>query len=188
MENTRNKNRKNKNYGKQKVKCATDEVDEKESNIFSSVDKIRLGRLPAASGQTSPVGNIVDMQGSLDHGSVEKNEDEKSENKNNNKEECNKDRIECDKAANHREANEKNEDKDDKDEDNKDAKSEAQTPESNDVSESVDVAEKNQPEADSKSLEKEDTAEQKSAIDETCESSARQSVLEIQGSYLFSSF
>lgn len=179
MENTRSKSRKHKNYTKQKAKCTTDDVDEKESNIFSSVDKIRSGRL--ASAPTSPVGNIVDMQGSLDHGSVDKNEDEKSENKINNKKDENKDSNECGKAMDNQEPSEKKEDKDDKDASNKDVKSETQITETNDTSnENIDAEGKT---VDAKSIEKEDTTDQKSITDETCESSTKQSVPESQGIY-----
>ncbi|EZA59947.1 hypothetical protein DMN91_000370 [Ooceraea biroi] len=176
MENTRSKNRKHKSYAKQKVKSATDEVDEKESHIFSSVDKIRPGRL--ATTPVSPVGNIVDMQGSLDHGSVDKNEDEKSENKINNKKDGNKDGNECNKAPDNQEINKKEEkedknEKDNKDESNKDVKNE--TTEGNNT-ENIDTEGKIASGVDAKSSEKENAVDQKSTPDETCEPSAKQSV------------
>lgn len=181
MENTRSKNRKHKNYAKQKLKSAADDVDEKEPHIFSSVDKIRPGRL--ATTPVSPVGNIVDMQGSLDHGN-DKNEEEKSENKSNNKKDGNKDSNECSKAADNQETN-KEENRDDKDASSKDVKNEMETGEGNDGSENVDAEGKTV--ADTKSVEKEDAINQKSA-DETCESSGKQSIAESQGTWRLHDF
>lgn len=177
IESSRSKNRKHKSYTKQKIKSATDDTNEKESHIFNSVDKIRPGRLATA--PVSLVGNIVDMQGSLDHGSIDRNEDEKSENKINNKNEGNKDSNECGKAADNQETNQK-EDKD-KEASNKDVKNEMETTEVNDASENVNAESKPVSGMDAASVEKEDIVERKSATDETCESSIKQSVSESQG-------
>jgi len=175
MENTRSKNRKHKNYTKQKR-----DVDEKESHIFNSVDKIRPGRMPIT--PVSPVGNIVDMQGSLDHGSVDKNEEEKNESKINNNKSGDKDSNECDKAVDSQKMNKK-EDKDDKDASSKDVENEVETIESNNVSENVDTEDKTISEMDTRSIEKENIVDQKNT-DETCES-IKQSVSENQGIYCF---
>lgn len=174
MENTRSKNRKHKSYTKQKSKSTTDDIDEKE-NISSAVDKIRAGHL--ATTPVSPVGNIVDMQGSLNHRSIDKNEDEKSESKINISKDNTKDGNDCVKATDNQEANKKQEI--DKDESNRDIKSERETIEANDTSENIDVENKIAASAENKSVEKEDMADQK--ITDESESSIKQSISENQG-------
>lgn len=65
MENTRSKNRKNKNHFKQKTaKVTADDVDDAEAQVVSHVDRVKTGHL--ATTPVAPAGNIVDMQGSLD--------------------------------------------------------------------------------------------------------------------------
>lgn len=180
MENTRSKNRKHKSYTKQKSKFTTDDIDEKESNISSAVDKIRAGHL--ATTPVSPVGNIVDMQGSLNHGSVDKNEDEKSENKNNISKD-NKDGNDCIKATDNKEIDKKQEI--DQDGNNRDVKSETETIEINSVPENIDVN-KVAALTENKNMEKEDTGEQK--VKDESESSIKQSISENQGTCSFCYF
>ncbi|KAL6262376.1 hypothetical protein P5V15_007465 [Pogonomyrmex californicus] len=186
MENTRSKSRKHKSYMKQKSKSITDDIDEKEPHISSSVDKIRANHL--ATTPVSPVGNIVDMQGSLNHGSIDKNEDDKNENKIINKDTAkiiNKDTAEneqssfndCNKVVDNQEANKKQEI--DKDVSNRDIKNETETVEANNASENVNVENKIAVSAENKSIEKEDTADQKNT--DEFESSIKQSVSESQG-------
>lgn len=170
MENTRSKNRKHKNYTKQKSKSTTDDIDEKE-NISSAVDKIRAGHL--ATTPVSPVGNIVDMQGSLNHRSIDKTDDEKNESKIN----INKDESDCVKVTDNQEANKKQEI--DKDGNNRDVKNESETIEANDTAENIDVENKIAASVENKSVEKEDLVDQK-IIDES-ESSIKQSISENQG-------
>jgi len=171
MENTRNsKNRKHKNYAKQKSKSTTDDIDEKESNVSSAVDKIRAGHL--ATTPVSPVGNIVDMQGSLNHGNVDKNEDEKNENKINNKDNT-KDGNDCIKATDNQDVNKKQEI--DKDGSNKNIKSEIETNETNSPSENAEI--KVAALAESKSVE--DMTDQK--ITDESDSSFKQPISENQG-------
>ncbi|XP_054008393.1 Golgi-specific brefeldin A-resistance guanine nucleotide exchange factor 1 [Hylaeus anthracinus] len=79
MENTRSKNRRNKNHLKQKVKPNLNDIDDTETPLLSSADKVNAGHL--ATTPIAPVGNIVDMQGPLDHGTVEKIEEEKNDSK-----------------------------------------------------------------------------------------------------------
>lgn len=172
IENTRSKNRKHKSYTKQKSKSITDDIDEKES-ISSSVDKIRTGHL--ATTPVSPVGNIVDMQGSLNHRSIDKNEDEKSESKIN--KDNTKDGNDCIKAVDNQEANKKQEIE--KDGSNKDVKSEVETVEVNSAPENINVENKVATPTESKSVEKEDAADQK--ITDESESSIKQSISENQG-------
>lgn len=174
IENTRSKNRKHKSYTKQKSKSITDDIDDKE-HISSSVDKIRAGHL--ATTPVSPVGNIVDMQGSLNHGSVDKNEDEKSEGKININKDIAKDVNDCVKAADNQEANKKQEI--DKDGSNKDIKNEIETVEANSSSENTNVENKIAATTENKSVEKEDAADQK--ITDESESSIKQSISENQG-------
>nr|XP_033335671.1 Golgi-specific brefeldin A-resistance guanine nucleotide exchange factor 1 [Megalopta genalis] len=84
MENTRSKNRKNKNHFKQKSKPNPEDTDDSEAQLLNSVDRVKPSHLA-----TSPVastGNIVDMQGSMDQGNTENPEDE---NKDNGKKESN---------------------------------------------------------------------------------------------------
>lgn len=176
MENTRSKNRKHKSYAKQKSKSTTDDIDEKESNISSTVDKIRASHL--ATTPVSPVGNIVDMQGSLNHGSVDKNEDEKSESKNNISKD-NKGGNDCIKPTDNKEISKKQDI--DQDGNNKDVKSETETiensvPENNDVNKVAAITE-------NKNVEKEDTGEQK--VTDESESSIKQPVSENQGTCFF---
>ncbi|KAL2742703.1 Golgi-specific brefeldin A-resistance guanine nucleotide exchange factor 1 isoform X1 [Vespula maculifrons] len=82
MESTRTKHKKNKIHSKPRLKSNVDDIED-ETHLLSSVDKVRAENVA-----TSPVtagGNIVDMQGSLDHGtSSDKIEDEKNDNKENN--------------------------------------------------------------------------------------------------------
>jgi len=182
IENTRSKNRKHKSYTKQKSKSITDDVDEKEPLILSSVDRNRANHL--ATTPISPVGNIVDMQGSLDHGSIDKNEDEKSESKI----DANKDSKinKCSKAVD-QETNKKQEN--DKDVTNIDSKIETETIEVNDTSENVNIENKTVvstetkivASTETKLVEKEDAVDQKNTIDKASESSVKQSVLENQG-------
>ncbi|XP_015172335.1 PREDICTED: Golgi-specific brefeldin A-resistance guanine nucleotide exchange factor 1 [Polistes dominula] len=97
MENTRTKHKKNKIHSKPRLKSNVDDIDD-ETHLLSSVDKVRAEHIA-----TSPItsgANIVDMQGSLDHGTSsdkiedEKNENKESNNKNDNvKNECAKDEI-----------------------------------------------------------------------------------------------
>ncbi|KYN33563.1 Golgi-specific brefeldin A-resistance guanine nucleotide exchange factor 1 [Trachymyrmex septentrionalis] len=175
IENTRGKNRKHKSYTKQKSKSTTDDIDEKEPMISSSIDKIRTGHL--ATTPVSPVGNIVDMQGSLNHGSIDKNEDEKSESKNNINKDNIKDGNDCIKAVDNQETNKKQEI--DKDESNKDVKNEIETVEVNNASENINVENKVAALTESNSVEKEDAADQK--ITDESESSIKQSISENQG-------
>ncbi|KYM84161.1 Golgi-specific brefeldin A-resistance guanine nucleotide exchange factor 1 [Atta colombica] len=175
IENTRGKNRKHKSYTRQKSKSTTNDIDEKEPMISSSVDKIRTGHL--ATTPVSPVGNIVDMQGSLNHGSVDKNEDEKSESKNNINKDNIKDRNDCIKAVDNQETNKKQEI--DTDESNKDVKNEIETVEVNNASENINVENKVAALTESNSVEKEDAADQK--ITDESESSIKQSISENQG-------
>ncbi|XP_024884450.1 Golgi-specific brefeldin A-resistance guanine nucleotide exchange factor 1 isoform X2 [Temnothorax curvispinosus] len=183
IENTRSKSRKQKSYTKQKSKSTTEDVDEKESSISSAVDKIRANHL--ATTPVSPVGNIVDMQGTLNHASVDKNEDEKSESKINVSKEDTKDGNDCIKATDNQEADKKQEI--DKDGSNGDIKSEIKTIEANSTPENIDVENKVAASvesksvenkvaasAESKSVEKEDTADQK--IADESESSIKQSI------------
>jgi len=143
--------------------------------ISSSVDKIRTGHL--ATTPVSPVGNIVDMQGSLNHGSVDKNEDEKSESKNNINKDNIKDRNDCIKAVDNQETNKKQEI--DTDESNKDVKNEIETIEVNNAPENINVENKVAALTESNSVEKEDAADQK--ITDESESSIKQSISENQG-------
>ena len=171
MESTRSKNRKHKNYTKQKSKSVSDDADEKE-HLMSSVDKIRADHL--ATTPVSPVGNIVDMQGSLDHGSVDKNEDDKNENKNNLNKDSNKEKSESIKAVDNQEASKKQQD-------DKDVKIEIETVENNNSqSESIDAENKVVASAEIKNTEKEVAADQKNTTDEVSESSVK-SVSESQG-------
>ncbi|EFN64799.1 Golgi-specific brefeldin A-resistance guanine nucleotide exchange factor 1 [Camponotus floridanus] len=182
IENTRSKNRKHKSYTKQKSKSITDDVDEKEPLILNSVDRNRANHL--ATTPISPVGNIVDMQGSLDHGSIDKNEDEKSESKI----DASKDSKinKCSKAVD-QETNKKQEN--DKDVTNIDGKNETETIEVNDTSENVNIENKTAvstetkivASTETKLVEKEDAIDQKNTIDKASESSIKQSVLENQG-------
>ncbi|XP_063985366.1 Golgi-specific brefeldin A-resistance guanine nucleotide exchange factor 1 [Diachasmimorpha longicaudata] len=76
IENSRGKNRKIKNQFKQKVNPNPQEVDETETKeLLSPVDRVRAGHL--ATTPVTPAGNIVDMQGSLNHSTPDKPEDEK---------------------------------------------------------------------------------------------------------------
>lgn len=171
MENTRSKNRKHKSYTKQKSKSVNDDVDEKE-HIMSSVDTIRAGHHLATT-PVSPVGNIVDMQGSLDHGSIDKNEDEKNENKINISKDSNKDKSENNKMIVNQETNKKQQD-------DKDVKSETETVENNSQSENVDAENKVAAPVEIKNAEKEVAADEKNTVDEVSESSIK-SASEIQG-------
>ncbi|KAG5305975.1 GBF1 factor, partial [Pseudoatta argentina] len=175
IENTRGKNRKHRSYTRQKSKSTTDDIDEKEPMISSSVDKIRTGHL--ATTPVSPVGNIVDMQGSLNHGNVDKNEDEKSESKNNINKDNIKDGNDCIKAVDNQEINKKQEI--DKDESNKDVKNEIETVEMNNAPENINVENKVAVLTESNSVEKEDATDQK--ITDESESSIKQSISENQG-------
>ncbi|XP_043279451.1 Golgi-specific brefeldin A-resistance guanine nucleotide exchange factor 1 [Venturia canescens] len=83
MENSRGKLRKGKNVGKQKSlgggvnKQTVDQNDEEsETRLLSPVDRARADHL--ATTPVIPVGNIVDMQGSLDHGAPDKPNEEES--------------------------------------------------------------------------------------------------------------
>ncbi|KAK2588991.1 hypothetical protein KPH14_001840 [Odynerus spinipes] len=99
MENTRPKHRKSKIHPKPRLKSNVDDMEDSEtSSLLSSVDRARAEHLAASS--ITPGGKIVDMQGSLDHGtSPDKTEDEKNDNKENNnkidntKNECTKEDI-----------------------------------------------------------------------------------------------
>ncbi|XP_025992136.2 Golgi-specific brefeldin A-resistance guanine nucleotide exchange factor 1 [Solenopsis invicta] len=175
MENTRSKNRKHKSYAKQKVKSTLDDSEEKESHITSSVDKIRAGHL--ATTPVSPVGNIVDMQGSLNHGSIDKNEDEKSESKINTSKDNAKDGSDCIKVDN-QEASKKQEVE--KDGSSKDGKNEMETVEANSAPENISVENKVAASEESKSVEKEDGAVDQKITDQS-ESSIKQSASENQG-------
>lgn len=86
MESTRSKNRKNKNHSKQKAKQNADSMSDTESQVQSPTERIKSH--PLATPATSP-GNIVDMQGSLDHAGVEKVDEEKADNKDTNKKDVN---------------------------------------------------------------------------------------------------
>lgn len=171
MENTHSKNRKHKSYTKQKLKSPTDSVDDKETHILSSVDRIRAGHL--ASTPVSAVGNIVDMQGSLDHGVADKNEEERNDSKiDNNKNESSKTLDNQSKQQ----------------EDSKDIQSkeinEIGTVEGNVTSKDVNVQSQIIPQIEDNTV-KEDIVDQKDVTDEACESSAKQSVSEKQGVYYF---
>lgn len=178
VESTRSKNRKHKSYIKQKSKSTADDVDDKESNILSSVDGIRPGGHPAST-PVLPVGNIVDMQGSLDHGSADKNEDEKSDGKVNGGKDISG-KSECSKAVEDQEASKKQED--DKDASNREVSGDVETAEANNTSENVDTEDNKTVSCEeTKNVEKEDTSEQKSTANDVSESSAKQSVSESQG-------
>lgn len=172
IENTRSKNRKHKSYTKQKSKSITDDVDEKESLILSSVDRVRTSHL--ATTPVSPAGNIVDMQGSLDHGSIDKTEEEKSESK-----------IDTSKDSSMNKCTKTGDNQEDKKQDNngdinsKDVKSEVETAEINDTSKNIEN--KSVASTETKNVEKEDAVDQKNTMDETSESSVKQSVSENQG-------
>lgn len=180
IENTRSKNKKHKSYVKQKSKSVTDEIDEKESNILSSVDRIRAGNHLATT-PVSPVGNIVDMQGSLDHGGTDKTEDESKIN-------ANKDtnvKNECGNASvDSQEGNKKQED--DKDT-SREISSEVESVEVNSGPESVDTESKIISCEEAKNVEKEDTVVQKNTLDEAFESSTK-SMSENQGTCNFLNF
>lgn len=175
IENTRSKNRKHKSYTKQKSKSITDDVDEKEPLILNSVDRIRTNHL--ATTPVSPVGNIVDMQGPLDHGSVDKNEDEKSESKIDTSKDSSINK--CSKAVDNQETNKKQENNTDVN--SGDVKSKVETTEINDASKNVNDENKAVASTETKSVEKEDAVDQKNTMDETSESSVKQSVSENQG-------
>lgn len=187
IENTRSKNRKHKSYTKQKSKSITDDVDEKEPLILSSVDRNRTNHL--ATTPISPAGNIVDMQGSLDHGSIDKNEDEKNESKI----DISKDSKinKCSKAVDNQETNKKQENG--KDVNNIDSKNEIETTEVNDTSENVNIENKTVVSTETKIvasteiklIEKEDAVDQKNTMNKASESSNKQSVLENQGTCHF---
>ncbi|XP_043262335.1 Golgi-specific brefeldin A-resistance guanine nucleotide exchange factor 1 isoform X1 [Colletes gigas] len=87
MESTRSKNKRNKNHFKQKAKPNLNDLDEMEAPLLSSVDRVKTDNLSTPT--VSPVGNIVDMQGSLDQGTIEKTEEEKSDTKDYNKKDLN---------------------------------------------------------------------------------------------------
>lgn len=85
MENSRGKTRKGKNVGKQKSTSGGTnkqtveqaEGEENETRLMSPVDRARAENL--ATTPVTPAGNIVDMQGSLDHGTPDKlNEEDPS--------------------------------------------------------------------------------------------------------------
>lgn len=187
IENTRSKNRKHKSYTKQKSKSITDDVDEKEPLILTSVDRIRASHL--ATTPVSPVGNIVDMQGSLDHGSIDKNEDEKSESKIDTSKDNNINK--CSKAMDNQETNKKQEN--DREVNSSDVKNETETTEINGVSENVKNENKTVAptetkivtSTETKIIEKEDAVDEKNTMDETSESSVKQSVSENQGTCHF---
>lgn len=179
IDNTRSKNRKHKSYMKQKSKSAADDVDvDKDPHILSSVDGIRASD-HLASTPVSPVGNIVDMQGSLDHGVAEKNEDEKNDGKvNSGKDTSGKN--ECGKAEDNQEVSKKQED--DKDGSNGEVSGELETAEAKSTAENVDAENnKDVPREETKSPEKEDASEQRSTANDTSESSVKQTVSESQG-------
>ncbi|XP_032687446.1 Golgi-specific brefeldin A-resistance guanine nucleotide exchange factor 1 [Odontomachus brunneus] len=176
VESTRSKNRKHKSYVKQKSKSAVDDVDDKESNILNSIDGIRAGG-HLASTPVSPVGNIVDMQGSLDHGSADKNEDEKNDRKVSGSKDTSG-KNECSKAID-QEASKKQED--DKDTSNKEVNSDVEMAEANRTSENVDTENNKAVSEETKNVEKEDASEQKSMANDASGSSAKQSVSESQG-------
>ncbi|KAL0099604.1 hypothetical protein PUN28_019787 [Cardiocondyla obscurior] len=175
MENTRSKSRKHKSYTKQKSKSTADDIDDKESNISSTVDKIRSGHL--ATTPVSPVGNIVDMQGSLNHTSIEKSEDEKNENKINTNKDNTKDGNDCIKATDNQDGNQKQEIG--KDGINKDITSETETTKVNNLPENINIENKVPALVENKSVENEDTADQR--VTDESESSVKQSVSENQG-------
>lgn len=82
MESTRTKHKKNKIHSKPRLKSNVDDIED-ETHLLSSVDKVRAENV--APSPVTAGGNIVDMQGSLDHGtSSDKIEDEKNDNKENN--------------------------------------------------------------------------------------------------------
>ncbi|KAL6443797.1 hypothetical protein ACFW04_001694 [Cataglyphis niger] len=183
IENTRSKNRKHKSYTKQKSKSITDDVDEKEPLILSSVDRIQASHL--ATTPVSPVGNIVDMQGSLDHGNIDKNEDEKSESKIDTSKDDNINK--CRKAVDNQEINKKQEN--DREVKSSDIKNETERTEINGVSENIKIENKtiapleiqSVTSTESKIIEKEDANDEKNTIVETSDSSIKQSVSENQG-------
>lgn len=179
IENTRSKNRKHKSYTKQKSKSITDDVDEKEPLILSSVDRNRTNHL--ATTPVSPAGNIVDMQGSLDHGSIDKNEDEKNESKIDTSKDSKINK--CNKAVDNQETNKKQEN--DKDVNNIDSKNETETTEVNDTSENVNAENKTVVSTETKIIEKEDAVDQKNTMNKASEFFDKQSELENQGTCHF---
>ncbi|XP_017767139.1 PREDICTED: Golgi-specific brefeldin A-resistance guanine nucleotide exchange factor 1 [Eufriesea mexicana] len=76
MESNRSKNRRNKSHFKQKAKQSTESIGE--NQLPSPTDRVRSSCLTTP---VNSVGNIVDMQGSLDQGSIEKADEEKYDNK-----------------------------------------------------------------------------------------------------------
>ncbi|XP_076241109.1 sec7 domain-containing protein garz [Calliopsis andreniformis] len=154
MENTRSKNRRNKNHFKQKAaKVNAEDIGDTDTQLVSHVDRLKAGHLA-----TSPVataGNIVDMQGSLDQGTMEKMEEENKENKENNK----------------KNPNEKNEavkqeidsDTNKKQEDVKDNSENKENNEETEKSTNVSIEKEHVSQEESKSLEKEEVDEQDQA-------------------------
>lgn len=88
MESNRSKNRRNKSHFKQKARQNIDNVADIESQHIDipSPTGVRSASLVTP---VTTMGNIVDMQGSLDQGSAEKTEEEKNENKDHNKKDLN---------------------------------------------------------------------------------------------------
>ncbi|XP_008550800.1 Golgi-specific brefeldin A-resistance guanine nucleotide exchange factor 1 isoform X1 [Microplitis demolitor] len=75
IENTRPKRKVSKNL-KQKVKPANDDLEDDAKDLLSPVERVRGNHL--ATTPITPAGNIVDMQGSLDHGTPDKIDDDKA--------------------------------------------------------------------------------------------------------------
>ncbi|XP_066598661.1 Golgi-specific brefeldin A-resistance guanine nucleotide exchange factor 1 [Prorops nasuta] len=83
MDNTNNISRKSKNYSRQKLKSNMDGDDsEIHATTVPLTEKVKDN--PLATTPVAPDGNIVDMQGPLNHNSSEKLEDKKNDNNLNN--------------------------------------------------------------------------------------------------------
>ncbi|KZC11781.1 Golgi-specific brefeldin A-resistance guanine nucleotide exchange factor 1 [Dufourea novaeangliae] len=149
MENTRSKNRRNKNHFKQKAKPNLEDTGDSEPQLLNSVDRAKTGHLA-----TTPVGsagNIVDMQGSLDQGTTEKSEDEKNDNKDNIRKNSTEKDEGC-KQEDNSDVKEKNEDVIDVTESNENADGTVQ-------SANVSTEKEQVTQEECKSMEKEDTRE-----------------------------
>ncbi|XP_014204621.1 Golgi-specific brefeldin A-resistance guanine nucleotide exchange factor 1 isoform X2 [Copidosoma floridanum] len=79
LENTKNKTKKSKiSNVKPKSKSNLDDIDDPETPLMSPVARVKSNHL--ATTPTTPVGNIVDMQGCLNQANSEKVEDDKKDN------------------------------------------------------------------------------------------------------------
>ncbi|CAB0044114.1 unnamed protein product [Trichogramma brassicae] len=82
METTKSKPKKNKISAKPKSKLNLDDMDDAEAQLLSPVEKVEKVKVNhLATTPISPAGNIVDMQGSLNHGTSDKSDDGKGDSK-----------------------------------------------------------------------------------------------------------